>query len=194
MTFEAAILAGGQARRLGGQDKSALRIGEATIRERQLAVLRPLTGRIVIVGGSSGHAAPGVDVVPDERPGLGPLGGLYTALARTTSDRLLVLACDLPFVTTAFLDYLVHAGAGCDAAIPRDRRGLHPLCAAYAPAAAPVIRDAIEQGVRKVREAIAPLRLHVIEGEDLEAFDPHGRLLHNVNTPGDYVRALDLLG
>jgi len=54
---------------------------------------------------------------------------------------------------------------------------------------APLIRRSIDEGVRKVREAIDPLRIRVIDGAALEAFDPAGRLLENVNTPDDYARA-----
>src|SRR5882762_4393485 len=50
LMWTAAILAGGQARRLGGRDKSALRVGAESILERQLAVLRALTPHILIVG------------------------------------------------------------------------------------------------------------------------------------------------
>jgi len=195
MTWEAAILAGGRARRLGGQDKGALRVGAGSILERQVALLRARTSRVTIVGGPPDRALPpDVTAVPDAFEDLGPIGGLYTALARARADRLLVLACDLPFVTGEFLEYLVLAGPDAEVVLPRDDRGLHPLCAAYAASATPVIREAIERGVRKVRQAIAPLRLHLIEGRELAAFDPHGRLLHNVNTPGDYERALHLLG
>ena len=48
--WTAAILAGGQARRLDGLDTSALRVGAASVLERQLAVLRALTPNILVVG------------------------------------------------------------------------------------------------------------------------------------------------
>jgi molybdopterin-guanine dinucleotide biosynthesis protein A len=60
----------------------------------------------------------------------------------------------------------------------------------YARSAAPAIRRAIDRGVRRVREAIDPLRMHLIEGPALAAFDPEGRLLTNINTPDDYARVL----
>jgi molybdopterin-guanine dinucleotide biosynthesis protein A len=189
MSWDAHILAGGRARRLDGRDKSALVVGDRRILDWQLAALRGHAARIVIVGGPQRGGEDGVEVIPDRLPGIGALGGLYTALVSATAERTLVLACDMPFVTGAFLEYLARCSVGYDAAAPRDRRGLHPLCAVYARAAAPLIRRSIDEGVRKVREAIEPLRIRVIEGAALEPFDPAGRLLENVNTPDDYARA-----
>ena len=193
MAWDAAILAGGQARRFDGQDKSALPIAGRSLLHHQLAALGPLTPRIVIVGGPPerfGDA--GVPVVPDLLPGIGPLGGLYTALDGA-SERIIVLACDLPFVTTAFLQYLLRTGRDADATVPRTADGLHPLCATYAKRTAPVLRRLIDEGVRQVQEALGSLRLHIVEGEALAAHDPDGRLLHNINTPDDYARAIALI-
>ena len=52
------------------------------------------------------------------------------------------------------------------------------------------IRRSIDQGVRRIRDAIDALRIHLVEGPALEAFDPGGRLLDNINTPDDYARVL----
>lgn len=191
MSTEAAILAGGQARRFGGRDKSALLVGGRRILERQVAMLRPLTQRIAIVGGPPERFI-GMDlpVVQDLVAGAGALGGVYTALVQARADRVLVLACDMPFVTTAFLARLFATGRDADVTIPRDALGLHPLCAAWDPAAAPVVRELLDHGTRRVREALSRLRLHVIEGAALDAFDPDGRLLRNINTPEEYAAAL----
>jgi molybdenum cofactor guanylyltransferase len=193
MLWDAAILAGGQARRFDGRDKSALPLAGERILDRQLAALRRVTSRIVIVGGApERYVDAGVPVVPDLLPDVGPLGGLYTAL-RGASERIIVLACDLPFVTAPFLDYLLRTGRDADVTLPRTASGLHPLCASYSSETAPIVRRLVEEGVRKVQEALGSLRLHVVEGQELAAFDPDGRLLANINTPDDYARAIALL-
>jgi molybdopterin-guanine dinucleotide biosynthesis protein A len=134
----------------------------------------------------------GIPVVPDLLPDIGPLGGLYTAL-RGASERIIVLACDLPFVTTPFLECLLRTGRDADATVPRTADGLHPLCASYAADAAPRIRRLIDEGVRQVQEALGSLRLHIVEGAALAPYDPDGRLLHNINTPDDYARAIAVI-
>ena len=193
--LDAAILAGGAGRRLGGLAKHALTVDGQRILDRQRAALRPVTSRVFLVGGPPDRFA-GTDlvVVPDARPGTGPLGAVYTALLAATTPRVLVVACDMPFLTAGFLEHLEAAGHGCDVVLPRDGRGLHPLCAAWAVGAAPILERLLDEGVRRMRDALEALRLHVIEGEALRVFDPDGRLLHNINTPDDLARAFPLRG
>jgi molybdopterin-guanine dinucleotide biosynthesis protein A len=179
----AAILAGGRARRLGGLDKSRLVIGGRTILQRQIDLLHGLVDRVIVVADEPGRFADaGVPVVPDARPGCGSLGGIYTAL-------VLVLACDMPFVTTPFLARVLEAGRDADIAIPRARDGYHPLCACYGPAcAAPILRR-MDAGAFKVMDLLSDVRVREIGPEEVAAFDPDDLLLLNVNTPDDLARA-----
>jgi molybdopterin-guanine dinucleotide biosynthesis protein A len=131
-----------------------------------------------------------VRIVPDAEPGLGPLGGIHAELTQSTGDRALILACDMPFLTAPFLAWLTGQGWEADVTVPRDARGMHPLCAVWATTALPVVDRLLDRGVRKVGDALGSLRVHVVEGSTLEAFDPDGWLLHNINTPDDYQRAL----
>jgi len=188
--ISAAILAGGQARRLGGQDKSALTIGAQSILDRQLAVLRTLTTHIVIVAGDRARlTAAGVPVMADRVEGAGALGGVYTALVSASSERVLVIACDMPFLTRPFLAHLIEQSVGADAVVPRDARGLHPLCAVYASRIAPHVKTCIDRGQLRVTDALEGLSVREIGPEHLVRFDPDGRLLLNVNTPADYATA-----
>jgi molybdenum cofactor guanylyltransferase len=188
---EAAILAGGQARRLGGGDKAALVVAGSRILDRQIAILRPIVDRITIVGGRPEDAmSPDILVIPDDEPGLGPLGGIHTALVHMRTDRTLILACDMPFVTEPFFAWLGSLLVDADVVVPRDARGVHPLCAAWRVSAAAVVRRVLDGGARAVGAALDVLRVRYVEGEPLAAFDPHGWLLHNINTPDDYARAI----
>lgn len=162
-----------------------------TLLERQVAILRDLTERIVIVGGTPGDKTPsGLPRVPDQYPGAGPLGAIYTALMAAAPGPVLVVACDMPFLTSALLGYLIRAGGDYDAVVPRAADGYHPLCAVYAPSAATPIRRQIEQGALKVVEALAQLRVREIGQEELTPYDPDGTAFFNINTPRDYTRAL----
>jgi molybdopterin-guanine dinucleotide biosynthesis protein A len=185
----AAILAGGRSRRLGGRDKSRLVIGGRTILARQLEVLQHVVPRIVIVANAPGQFADaGVPVLPDALPGSGSLGGIYTALA-DAGGPVLILACDMPFVTAPFLARVIEAGQDADIAIPRSGDGYQPLCANYAPACAGPLRRRIEQGALKVVDLLADVRVRELGPDEIAAFDPDGLLLLNVNTADDVVRA-----
>jgi len=186
--WTAAILAGGHARRLGGQDKSALVIDGLSVLARQLAALNPLTRDIILIGGQS-HSETSMTTVPDLRPGTGALGALYTALATAHADRVLVLACDLPFVTTPFLSLLLHLDADALAVVPVPSSGPQPLCAVYRRQASAHLERALDHGERRVREAVHALGPRYVTTAELAPFDPDGRLLWNINTPDEYARA-----
>lgn len=189
-----AILAGGQARRLGGIDKSALAVGSQSILDRQLSLLRELTPHILIVAGANPKIAPktvaaDTMVVMDRIAGAGSLGGLYTALLAAPTEQVLVIACDMPFLTAPFLVRLAERGEGVDAAVPRDERGRHPLCASYDRRIAEHLKARIDRGELRVGDALAGLDIRELGPDELAPFDPDGRLLLNVNTPADYERA-----
>ncbi len=189
-----AILAGGQARRLGGIDKSALVVGSDSILDRQLSLLRELTPHILIVAGANSKIAPktvaaDTMVVTDRMAGAGSLGGLYTALVEAPTEQVLVIACDMPFLTAPFLARLAERGEGVDAAVPRDERGRHPLCASYDRRIAGHLKARIDRGELRVGDALTGLLVRELGPDELGPFDPDGRLLLNVNTPADYERA-----
>lgn len=185
--WSAAILAGGLARRLGGQDKSALIVDGVRLLDRQLATLRPLTDTILLVG-APGTVPPDCRVVEDLRPGTGALGALYTALQRSPTPRLLVLAADMPFVTRSFLAYLAAVDVHAPAVVPVSGGRWHPLCAMYARTAADSLAAALDRGDRVVRDAVAALDPRLLTETELAPFDPDGRLFANLNTPDDLAR------
>jgi molybdopterin-guanine dinucleotide biosynthesis protein A len=190
LRVSAAILAGGRARRFGGADKAALRIGSERILDRQLAALSGVADDVRIVGGGSNrHAGLAVRVIADAIPNAGPLGGIYTALLDAGHDRVLVLACDLPFVTRGLLARIAAAGDDRDDAVmPRSSRGLEPLCAWYHRRAGAAIRAQIERGALSVHTLVDVLRVREMQPEALAPF-AGDEAFENVNTPHDYERA-----
>lgn len=187
-TVSAAILCGGAGRRMGGRDKATLPVNGRSILDRQLYALAPVTPTVRLIGrtAAAGHA--GLPMMPD-LVDAGALGGLYSALASSPTDHVLVLAGDLPFVTAAFLDFLA-GRLGHDAVVPRDASGRHPLCALYHRRIAPVLASRIARGDWRIVDALDSLDVDEVGPDALGAFDPDGRLLLNVNTPDDYQRAI----
>jgi molybdopterin-guanine dinucleotide biosynthesis protein A len=188
----AAILAGGLAQRFGGADKAALLVGGARIIDRQLAALSAVADDIRIVANDpSRYAGLRIPVIADAIAGAGALGGLYSALLDAACDRVLILACDLPFVTAALLERLVAESRGpreFDAVVPRSARGLQPLCALYDKRCAAAARARIDRGELKVAALLADLRVRELGPEVLAPYDD-GALFENVNTPHDHARA-----
>ncbi len=169
----AAILAGGQATRFGGRDKSALLVAGRTIRDRQIEAIAPLTDDLQIV-------------VSDIVPGCGPLGGLHAALTAARHDTLFLIACDMPYVSTAFVEYLLSLAGSSDVVVPQSERGYHPLCAVYTRACLEPAAARLADRRLKMLELVGSLRTRVVPVEDIRRFGDPDRLLANVNTPADY--------
>jgi molybdopterin-guanine dinucleotide biosynthesis protein A len=185
--WSAAILAGGQARRFDGRDKSALIVDGRTILERQLAELATLTTDILIVGGRLPAGTPAsVRAVADRVSGCGPLGGLHTALSEAGGDATIVIACDMPYISAPFLGHLLALTRDADAVVPRTERGYHPLCAAYTPACLGPAAARVAEGRFKMSDLFEDIRVRVVTAEEIDAFGRHHRLLANVNTPAEY--------
>jgi molybdenum cofactor guanylyltransferase len=189
-SWSAAILAGGRARRLGGQIKATLPVGGTAILTRQLRVLGALgVVPVVIANDPAPFDGFNLTVVPDRLTRAGAAGGLYTALAQATAPHVIVLAGDLPFVSAAFLDHLVSLRHDADAVVPRDTGGWHPLCACYSRHLAAGLAQRIERGQLRIADALSDWHVRAVESEETARFDHDGALLMNVNTPDDYERA-----
>jgi molybdopterin-guanine dinucleotide biosynthesis protein A len=191
--WTAAIIAGGQATRLGGRDKAALLVGGTPILERQLAAVRGLVDHLLIVANDDDrYRHTGVPIVKDVVSGAGSLGGVLTAVSAAPDDRVLVLAADMPFVVRGLLAYLVGRGALVDVAIPNGVEGYQPLCATYSRACVPELTLRAHgrrlRLVDFVRETTA-LRIAELTADELAPFGDEATLFMNVNTPEDYARA-----
>jgi molybdopterin-guanine dinucleotide biosynthesis protein A len=195
--WTAAILAGGRSQRLGGRNKAGLRLGNTSILERQLAVLRRVADHTIIIANDPDAYRPfGVPVHPDLAPDAGALGALYTAIQSAPSDRTLIVACDMPFLDVPFLDHLIAAGSAADIAIPRSARGYEPLCATYSRRCADGVRRLIEAKHLKLSDVagMPGLAIREIGPEEIAPFGREEMLFFNINTPDDYARAADLVG
>ncbi|MET9319900.1 NTP transferase domain-containing protein [Streptomyces sp. NPDC003038] len=130
MSYDAIVLAGGAARRLGGADKPGLHVGGRTLLDRVLDACADALATVV-VGGRRTTARP-VRWAREDPPGGGPLAALDAGLRQTTAELVLVLAADLPFLDRDTVrTLLARAGTG-EGALLRDADGrAQPLVAAY---------------------------------------------------------------
>ena len=188
-TTAGAILAGGRARRFDGRDKSRLVVDGTSIIVRQVQLLQRVTDEVILVGHEPERFADlGLRVVGDRVPGAGALGGIYTALASTTADRVLVIACDMPFLVEPLLQALLAFAESGDGAWVRTGRGPGPLVACYRQSARARIHEAIEAGHLKAADLGLRLTMGELSEQDVSAFGDPDRVLANLNTPEDYAR------
>ncbi|KUN10409.1 molybdopterin-guanine dinucleotide biosynthesis protein [Streptomyces yokosukanensis] len=134
--YDAVVLAGGAARRLGGADKPGLRVGGRALLDRVLAACAG-AGTTVVVATRRTTVRP-VRWAREEPPGAGPVAALEAGLRLTTAEHTVVLSADLPFLRPATLQRLLTAlgATGADGALLTDADGRdQPLVAAYRTAA-----------------------------------------------------------
>ncbi|MFE5730112.1 NTP transferase domain-containing protein [Streptomyces sp. NPDC056528] len=131
--YDAVVLAGGAARRLGGTDKPGVRVGGRTLLDRVLAACSD-AGRTVVVGSPRPTGRP-VRWTREDPPGGGPVAALDAGVRETGAAVLLVLSADLPFLDGATVRSLLGAldeDPGAEAALLTDAGGRdQPLVAAY---------------------------------------------------------------
>lgn len=186
----AAILAGGTARRLGGRPKGGLGVGDRSILARQLDVLRAIgVDHVSVVGRTPLPLVGALHPVADAVDHAGALGGLYTALLVAPAEQVLVIACDMPFLSAAFLEQLFERGADTEAVVPRTADGWHPLAALYHRRIAGRVKARIDRRQLRIIDALDEVILREVGPGEVAEFDPEGVLLLNVNTPIDYERA-----
>ncbi|MFF7338993.1 NTP transferase domain-containing protein [Streptomyces sp. NPDC008163] len=130
--YDAIVLAGGAAKRLGGADKPAVRVGGRPLLDRVLASC-PDAGITVVVGDRR-PTARAVTWAREVPPGGGPLAALGAGVRHTSAERVLVLSADLPFLGADTVAALLSASGreGVEGALCSDEGGRdQPLVAVY---------------------------------------------------------------
>jgi molybdopterin-guanine dinucleotide biosynthesis protein A len=183
MRRAAYVLVGGRSSRMGS-DKALLRWGSATLVEHVAGAARAAAGSVTLVGAPERYAHLGYPTLADAEANRGPLGGIVTALAATSADWNLILACDMPNVSAELLNCLFTAAeTGCaevDCVAPAHEAGTEPLCAVYHRRALPALRAALEANRLKMQAVVRSLRTRL-----WRAGDPS--LFRNVNTPEEWL-------
>lgn len=182
------LLAGGAARRFGGAPKGLASVAGGRIADHALSALRGATTSQIVVANDPRAAEwfPGVRIVADEQQGLGPLGGIVSALAAARTG-VVVLAWDMPFVPAELLRELARRGTAGDRAVvpthgaPAQRE---PLCAFYPSRALAAGRDLLARAERRAGAlADAVPMTELLHDDDLSAFGDPAVMFTSVDTP-----------
>jgi molybdopterin-guanine dinucleotide biosynthesis protein A len=184
------ILAGGKSTRMGA-DKAFVEYAGRTLLARVLDVARSVTPNVHIVG-SPEKFAPFAPVVEDIFRDRGPLGGIHAALQSSLTELNLMLAVDTPFVSWAFLQYLIRQARNAPAAaviVPRSDGTRQPLCAIYRREFAAAAESALRAGRNRIDRLFDEIHTRVVEQEEFEAAGFSPALFRNLNTPEELSRA-----
>ena len=201
--LSAAVLAGGQSRRMG-QDKAMLPlvVGGPPLLGIVLDRLRIVSDDVFIVATDRpAYAAFGVPLHTDAFPEAGTLGGIATALLRARHPECLVVACDMPFLNPSFLAWMAAQPRTYDALVPRvpgeSRQGSgmiwQTLHAIYRRSCLAAIERRLAGGERKVIGFFDDIDVRSIAVAQITHFDPDLRSFYNANTPSALAGARSIL-
>jgi molybdenum cofactor guanylyltransferase len=181
------VLAGGRSSRFG-RDKALELWQGRTLLEHALSSLEGCAERFIVGGTSERYGFAGVPIHADLEPYQGSLYGLARALELAQSDRVAVMACDMPGLTREFWEFMINLEPA-QIVIPENTDGfLEPLAAIYARSCLPAIRAALKNNQLRMTGWHDGLEVRVISWTQLETqFGPN--LFQNLNTPTDLKKA-----
>jgi molybdopterin-guanine dinucleotide biosynthesis protein A len=186
MSVAGYVLAGGKSTRMG-KDKALLEIDGVPLANRVAQLVQSATGNVTLIGDPLKYAALGLRVIPDRRPGEGPLAGMEAALLDSASEWNLILACDLAALQSPFLSGLCSRTSTLkpevDCLVPFSDK-MQPLSAIYRRRCLAAFSHALDTGVRKVTDVVASLRFEMWKA-------PSDNVFQNINTPEDWNRYLN---
>lgn len=178
------LLAGGKSTRMG-QDKALLEIDGKPLLLHGVERLRPHVREVLVIGDPRKYGRIWPEVVPDEIPGMGPLGGIVTAMNAARFDRLLVMAVDVPGVNAALLERLVRElPEEADALVPRHDGQLEPLVAGYHRRCLPALMERLMTSQLSMHGALGEINTAYLDINPGEGGWPED-LFRNLNSPAD---------
>jgi len=179
-TFTGFVLAGGKSRRMG-TDKARLDWNGQPLIDHMVTTVGAVTGMVHVVGR---------DPLPDRQPGRGPVEGIATALAASTTENNLIVGVDLPRLETKFLHWLarrlIESSNGCVVCVVDERV---PLCLGIHRGHGPAIDRYLEDGGRTLRGMLDLIGYDLVGAQTLHDAGFSDAMFVNINTPGDYQRS-----
>jgi molybdopterin-guanine dinucleotide biosynthesis protein A len=178
-----------------GRDKALIPLGGQPLIAHLLARVEGLGDELLITTNRpEPYARFGARTASDPVPGAGALEGLHTALTAAKGDLVLLLACDMPFVSRSLLEHMLGLADDADIVVPRREGRFEPLHALYKRGRClPPLRSALASGERRMISFFPQVHVLTIEEPELTRLDPQGRSFFNVNTPEDLAQAESML-
>ncbi|HPC42061.1 MAG TPA: formate dehydrogenase accessory protein FdhE [Spirochaetota bacterium] len=184
--ISAFIIAGGQSRRFG-DDKSLFMFRGRPLIEYVVDAIQPAIDRIAIIGDNSGKFAYlGLPAHDDIISGIGPLGGLYTALEIAETEKIFVFACDMPGLNTGLIRYMSALEIGNnDAIVPLIDGFYEPLHAVYSKKCIDRVEKRISEGIRQIVSLIKEFTIREVAEKEITTYADPKMIFRNINFKKD---------
>lgn len=173
------ILAGGKSSRMK-TEKGLVSLQGKPLVEHVIGQLEKITGSILLISADPAYQSFGYPCFGDVYKDKGPLAGIFTGLTHSPDRKNIVLGCDMPFLTEKILTELVTESGEEDVLITEHNGMAEPLFAVYDRSCIPHFRALLEAGRLKITDALAGLKVRVINFDGRDWFA--GNEFTNINT------------
>jgi len=193
------ILAGGKSKRMG-TNKSLLKIGEVTIIERVVNLMKDLFQEVILITNQSEEFSfLNIAMQEDIHKNTGPLAGIHSALVHTKTDKNFIISCDMPLITAGVIKYLIEYPTDKLITIAKADNFVQQLCGVYSKSLVPYIENIIENSDGRgdernpdqikrgcsVLELVKNVPTEIIDIA-IEYKDYHPGTFYNMNRPEEY--------
>ena len=187
------ILAGGKNTRIGGKSKAFIQLNERSFLTIITYTLEQLFNDVIIVTNNPSEYAAfknSYSIITDKIKGIGPLGGIYSALSHSSADAIFVVPCDMPHLKKEVIEQEieVYNRSDCDALIPRIDSFIEPLHAIYKKTTIDILQSYLNKTRDyRIRGFLNLINVQYLEMEDNEL---NRKAFTNINTNEDYRRII----
>lgn len=178
------VLAGGKSSRMG-RNKALLPFENGTLLGKVIERMQSVFSRVILsVHQAEAHPDMALPQVPDHYAETGPMGAI-ASLLESGEHRIFCVACDMPFLNPALIEFLCEF-SDCDAVLPVWHGRIESLHALYSDALLPEFQRLLAEGRFKVADALLQAHVRYVNESEIKPIDPKGESFRNVNTPDDY--------
>lgn len=181
--FSAAILNGGKNSRMKGFSKSNIIIGDFSILERQILVLKPIFTSLILIGAKN-ELFTDLPSFNDIYNSKGPLSGIHSALLNSKTDYVFVVSCDMPFINGELIKEMLEftLKSKAEIIVPKHIEGIEPLFSVYSKKTILRIEKMLLSKELSVRNLFKTINTQYFEVNNSYIAN---KVFFNVNTPND---------
>lgn len=186
----AIVLAGGKSLRMGS-DKGIVKLNGKRFIDYILAAVLPNVNEVIIIANNDNYNNLGYKVIKDMIQDCGPLGGIYTGLMKSKTENNIVVSCDIPFINSDLIKYIIENISSADITVPVYNGNIEPLCAIYTKRTADEIYNLIMINELKIKNIIKYFITKEIHITKKQRFY-NDKLFVNINTPEELKQQKEL--
>lgn len=192
MKVTGAILAGGKSTRMK-YNKAFAKLGDYTIIETIINRFTNIFDNNIIISNEPDlYQHLGLEVYTDIYPGLGPISGIHSALTNSPDDVIFAIACDMPFIPQALIEYMIDVLDDYDTVVARINNFYQATSAVYQKSCLPVLTNCLENNKLKTGLIFRELNPLVLDEEEVSRFGNLDDIFFNINDEAALAYAQEL--